>query len=138
MENTVNLIMQKLESLGNEQIKKIYIKHGAKEPLFGIKTMDLRPIVREIKKNYDLSIKLYETGNYDAMYLAGLIADPLKMTKEDFEKWIENAYCHGLSDYTVATTLAKSSMAQEIADEWIFSNKDLHQSAGWSCYCNLV
>lgn len=79
MENTVNLIMQKLESLGNEQIKKIYIKHGAKEPLFGIKTMDLRPIVREIKKNYDLSIKLYETGNYDAMYLAGLIADPLKM-----------------------------------------------------------
>ena len=90
-----------------------------------------------MKKNYDLSIKLYETGNYDAMYLAGLIADPLKMTKEDFEKWIENAYCHGLSDYTVATTLAKSSMAQEIADEWIFSNKDLHQSAGWSCYCNL-
>lgn len=137
MENTVNLIMQKLESLGNEQIKKIYIKHGAKEPLFGIKTMDLRPIVREIKKNYDLSIKLYETGNYDAMYLAGLIADPSKMTKEDFEKWIENAYCHGLSDYTVATTLAKSSRAQEIADEWIFSNKDLHQSAGWSCYCNL-
>ena len=61
MENTVNLIMQKLESLGNEQIKKIYIKHGAKEPLFGIKTMDLRPIVREIKKNYDLSIKLYDT-----------------------------------------------------------------------------
>lgn len=71
------------------------------------------------------------------MYLAGLIADPLKMTKEDFEKWIENAYCYGLSDYTVATTLAKSSMAQEIADEWIFSNKDLHHSADWSCYCNL-
>lgn len=72
------------------------------------------------------------------MYLAGLIADPPKMTKEDFEKWLENAYCHGLSDYTVATTLAKSSIAQKIADEWIFRNKYLHHSAGWLCYCNLL
>lgn len=57
------------------------------------------------------------------MYLAGLIADSQKVSEEDFDSWIENAYCHGLSDYTVATTLAKSKMAQEIADKWIDSKK---------------
>ena len=138
MEYTVNMIMQSLKLLGNEQIKKIYMKHGAKEPLYGVKTGNLQPIARKIKKDYKLSIKLYETGNYDAMYLAGLIADSQKMSKEDFTNWIEKAYCHSLSDYTVATTLAKSELAQKIADEWISSKKELYQSAGWTCYCQLL
>lgn len=138
MEYNVNIIMKNLEALGSEQIKRIYIKHGAKEPLYGVKTGDLQPIVRKIKKDYELSLKLYETGNYDAMYLAGLIADTQKMSKQDFDSWIEKAYCHGLSDYTVAPTLAKSEIAQEIADEWITSKKELYQSAGWTCYCQLL
>lgn len=138
MNYNVNIIMQKLESLSNTQIKKIYIKHAAKEPLYGVKTEDLKPIVKKIKKDYELSKKLFETGNYDAMYLAGLISDPQKMSKEDFTNWIKKAYCHGLSDYTVATTLAKSEIAQEIADEWISSQKELYQSAGWTCYCQLL
>lgn len=45
MEYTVNMIMQSLKVLGNEQIKKIYMKHGAKEPLYGVKTGDLQPIL---------------------------------------------------------------------------------------------
>ena len=134
----INIIMKKLEALGNKQIKRIYINHGAKEPLYGVKIGDLQPIARKIKRNYELSIKLYETGNYDAMYLAGLIADSKKMSKEDFANWMEKAYCHGLADYTVATTLAKSNMAQEIADKWISSQKELYQSAGWTCYCQLL
>lgn len=138
MNYNVNMIMQKLESLSNTQIKNIYIKHGAKEPLYGVKAGDLKPIVKKIKKDYELSKKLFETGNYDAMYLAGLISDPQKMSKEDFTNWIKKAYCHGLSDYTVATTLAKSEIAQEIADEWISSQKELYQSAGWTCYCQLL
>lgn len=138
MEYTVNIIMQKLQMLGSEQIKNIYIKHGAQEPLYGVRTGDLKPIVREIKKDYALSMDLYETGNYDAMYLAGMITDAQKMSKNDFENWIKQAYCPGLSDYTVATTLAKSDFAQEIADKWISSKKELYQSAGWACYCNLL
>ena len=138
MKYNVNIIMQKLQNLGNEQIKKIYINHGAKEPLYGVRTGDLKPIANEIKKDYELSMKLYETGNYDAMYLAGMIADSQKMSKGNFNNWIEKAYCFGLSDYTVAITLAKSEIAQEIADEWINSKKELYQSSGWSCYCKLL
>lgn len=138
MNYTVDSIMKDLENLGTEQTRRTYMKHGAKEPLFGVTTGDLKPIAKKIKKNYELSIQLYETGNYDAMYLAGMIAEPLKMTKSDFEKWIEKAYCHGISDYTVSVTLAESPLAQEIADEWIKSDKELYMSAGWSCYCWLL
>ena len=72
------------------------------------------------------------------MYLAGMIADPIKMTKSDFDIWIRKAYCPGISDYVVSVALAGSPFAQDIADEWIKSNKELYASAGWSCYCWLL
>lgn len=131
---TVSSLMQQLEELGKEQTKKTYMRHGAREPLFGVTTGALKPLVKKIKKDYELSMQLYDTGNYDAMYFSGMIADYDKMTKEDFEDWISKAYCHGIADYTVAVTLAESPLAQEIADNWIKSDKELYASAGWSCY----
>ena len=66
-------IMQQLEQFGNETTKRIYKNHGAKEPLFGVKVGGLKKIVKKVKKNHELSLQLYDTGNSDAMYLAGLI-----------------------------------------------------------------
>lgn len=83
-------------------------------------------------------MELYGTGNYDAMFLSGMISEPTKMTETDLKKWISQAYCHGISDYVVSITLAKSLFAQKLADEWINSGKELYESAGWSCYCFLI
>ena len=91
-------IMRKLEKLGNENIKKIYINHGAKEPLYGVTTKNLKLLSKKINKSYNLSMELYGTGNYDAMFLSAMISEPTKMTETDLKKWISQAYCHGLSD----------------------------------------
>lgn len=84
----VKMILNELESLGTEQNKKIYMNHGAKEPLFGVATGAMKPLYKKIKRNYSLSMELYATGNYDAMYFAGMIADPTKMCEEDFRTWM--------------------------------------------------
>jgi len=81
-----------LEEYENEGTKKVFIKHGAREPFYGVKVQDLKKIVKKIKKDYRLSLELYETGNSDAMYLAGLIADPNVMTKDDLKNWVKDAY----------------------------------------------
>ncbi|MDX9791533.1 MAG: DNA alkylation repair protein [Candidatus Kapaibacterium sp.] len=125
-------IMKKLEELGSEQIKKIHISHGAKEPLFGVKVGDLKPIQKKVGKNYELSLELYNTGNSDAMYLAGLIADEKKMTKEDLNGWIKKAYWSWLSEYTVPWVAAESNYGLELALEWMESNDESIASAGWS------
>lgn len=130
--------MKELEALGKERMKKIYLSNGAHEPLFGVATGAMKPMAKKIKINQPLAEELYATGNYDAMYFAGVIADPITMTKEDFNRWIERAYFYMLSDYVVAVTLSESPIAQEVADEWIASGDELKMSAGWSCYCWLL
>jgi 3-methyladenine DNA glycosylase AlkD len=133
-----DMVMQELESLGKERLKKMYISNGAHEPLFGVATGAMKPMAKMIKKNQPLADELYATGNYDAMYFAGIIADPKAMTEEDFERWIDGAYFYMISDYVVAVTLSEADIAQDVADKWIASGKELKMSAGWSCYCWLL
>ena len=134
----LDMVMQELEALGKERMKKMYISNGAHEPLFGVATGAMKPIAKKIKINQPLADELYATGNYDAMYFAGIIADPKAMTESDYNRWMDAAYFYMLSDYVVAVTLSESDIAQEVADKWIASGDELRMSAGWSCYCWLL
>lgn len=134
----LEMVMQELEALGKERTKKTYISNGAHEPLFGVATGAMKPLAKKIKNDQPLAEQLYATGNYDAMYFAGIIADPKAMTEEDFERWIAGAYFYMLSDYVVAVTLSETDIAQAVADKWIASGEELKMSAGWSCYCWLL
>lgn len=77
-------VMQELVALGKERTKKMYISNGAQEPLFGVATGAMKPIAKQIKINQRLAEELYSTGNYDAMYFAGIIANPKAMSESDF------------------------------------------------------
>lgn len=130
----LNEVMEELKSLGTERTKKMYIRNGAHEPVFGVTISAMKPIFKKIKYNQPLAEQLYATGNYDAMYLAGMIAEPKKMTEGDFNRWIEGAYFYMISDFIVAVTLAETDIAFTVADHWMDSGKELTMSAGWSCY----
>jgi 3-methyladenine DNA glycosylase AlkD len=134
----VQTILQELEALGTERTKKVYMQQGAREPLFGVATGAMKPIVKRIKINQTLADELYATGNYDAMYLAGMIADPKAMTEADFDRWMEGAYFYMISDFIVAVTLAETDFAQAVSDRWIATGEELFVSAGYSCYCWLL
>lgn len=131
-------VMQELEALSKERMKKIYMGNGAQEPLFGVATGQMKPIFKKTKINQPLAEQLYATGNYDAMYFAGIIADPNAMTEADYDRWMDTAYFYMISDFVVAVTLAEADIAQQVADKWIASGDELRMSAGWSCYCWLL
>lgn len=131
-------VMQELESLGKERLKKMYMSNGAHEPLFGVATGEMKPIFRKTKINQALAEELYATGNYDAMYFAGIIADPDGMTRADYDRWMDQAYFYMLSDFVVAVTLSEARIGEEVADAWIASGEELRMSAGYSCYCWML
>ena len=130
----IQSILDELQSIASDRIKKYYVGQGAEEPLFGSATGAMKPILKRTGKNQALAEALYETGNYDAMYLAGVVAEPLNMRSADFDRWIAQAYFYMISDFIVAVTLSESPIAQEVADRFIASGEDLVMSAGWSCY----
>jgi hypothetical protein len=135
---TAKEVMTQLESLGSPSIKKVLVQHGVREPFFGVKVGDMKPIQKKIKMDYQLAKDLFATGNADAQYFAGLIADDAKMTKTDLQTWVKGALSQNISEYTVPWVAAGSAHGYELALEWIGSPKEHIAAAGWSTLANLV
>lgn len=131
-------ILKELKPLGRDGYKRILLNHGVQEPVFGVKIEDLKKIQKRVKKDYRLALDLYDTGVYDAMYLAGLIADDLKMTKKDLQHWLDKANCPALAEFTVAWVAAESNHGRELALKWIDSDKESVAAAGWATLAGLV
>lgn len=130
----LDTVMRELEALGTAHTKKSYLSRGVREPLFGVATGAMKPLKKRIGVDQTLAGQLWDSGNYDAMYLAGMIADVSVMTEADFDRWIDDAYSTMLSDYVVAVTLAESDHAQSVANRWVRSGDESRESAGWACY----
>ncbi len=131
-------VIQELSQLGSESIKKVLVKHGAKEPFYGVKVEELKKIQKRVKKNQSLALELYESGISDAMYLAGLIAEPMKFTKPQLNKWAKSANWYMLSEYTVPWVTSESPFATELAKQWMVSKADNIAASGWATYSSYV
>lgn len=129
---TAQAILEEIKPLGRASYKKVLLNHGVKEPFFGVKIEELKKIQKRIKRDYHLALELYDTGNYDAMYLAGLIADDARMTKADLRRWVKKADSGALAGYTVSGVAAGSPHGRELALEWIDSATDFVAAAGWA------
>ena len=129
---TFDEIMSELEKKGDPQTKKTLMNHGAKEPFFGVKVADLKTILKKAKKNHELSLQLYDTGNSDAMYLAGLMADEKKITKDQLQHWVEKAYWSYLNEYAVPWVASETKFGMELGMKWILSDKENIAAAGWA------
>ena len=131
-------VMKELEKKGSESIRKIFQNHGANEPMYGVKIADLKVIQKKVKKDHELAMELFATGNYDAMYLAGLIADESKMSRKDIQQWAERSHSSGISEYTVAWVAAESDFGWELGMKWIDSPKEKIASAGWNTLAGVI
>ena len=58
--------------------------------------------MKHVKKHQELALNLYQSGNSDAMYLAGLCVNPKTDDKGACREWVEQANWYVISEYTVA------------------------------------
>ena len=113
------------------------LRHGAVEPCWGVKIEELKKMQKRIKKDYRLALDLYDSGVYDARYLAGLIADDALMTAADLRHWLANA-CRPLAGVTVPSVAAGSPHGWDLALEWLEAEDEMTALAGWATLAAIV
>jgi 3-methyladenine DNA glycosylase AlkD len=137
---TANSIMDALKKKGSENTRAIYARHGmAGKPMFGVSIADLKVIAKTIKGQQALACELYKTGNLDAMYLAGMVADGSQMTADQLNAWAEGAAgLQMISEYTVPWVAVENAQGREMAMQWMKSKKEHVASSGWCTYSGLL
>ncbi|HEV7350053.1 DNA alkylation repair protein [Telluribacter sp.] len=134
----VKEVMNELAGYGNDSNKKVFMSQGAREPLFGVRVGDVKKLAKRYAQNHALAVDLYRTGNSDAMYLAGMLADPQQMTPELLNEWVEKAHWYLLSEYAVAGVAAESPYGLEMARKWIDNDQEMIANAGWATWAQMV
>jgi 3-methyladenine DNA glycosylase AlkD len=122
--------MSALERAGTAQARKIYAKHGANEPMFGVSSADLKVLQKKVKVDHELALGLWDTGNYDARALALKIADPLAMSPKDLDRWADDDTARPCHSY-VAQLASEGPHGRSRAEAWLASSSETKRRFGW-------
>jgi 3-methyladenine DNA glycosylase AlkD len=126
-----------LKSLGTEQNRKIYRRHGAGEDVYGVSFAHLKDLKKKIKSDHELAVALWNSGNHDARMLAGMIADPKRLDPGTLDAW-----ARGLRSYVETDALgslaAQAPHARETMARWMASDAEWVASAGWRILAHVA
>ncbi len=125
----LNDTMQQLEALGSEQTRKTWCRHGAAEPMFGVKFGDLAKLQKRIKMDHALACELWRTGNHDARLLACMVADASCITEKELKAWASEVKDSSTAE-ALAAFASRTPMAAKLREAWLADPK--LQRAGWS------
>lgn len=128
----INLLKANQNKKGIEKWNQRSSKSGKLES-FGIGLTILRKLAKQIGRNHDLALNLWDTNIYDAQIIALLIDDPKQMTKEQAEMQVENLKQGHLAHVfsSCGTPLAKTTFVVPLAAAWINSKGTMRQSCGY-------
>ena len=121
--------MEQLEAFGSEQTRKTWCRHGAAEPMFGVKFGDLTKLQKQIKVDHALAAELWRTGNHDARLLACMVADAAAVTEKELKAWASEVKDSSTAE-ALAAFASRTPMAAKIREVWLADSK--MRRAGWS------
>jgi 3-methyladenine DNA glycosylase AlkD len=134
---TLQEALSALEDYGTEQNRNIYARHGVTGDSFGVSYANQKTLKKQIKKDHDLALKLWATGNHDARVLATMIADPKQADDDLLDAWAEDLDNYVLTD-ALTGFVAQTSLLQEKMRAWMESNDEWKGRAGWSLLAHLA
>ena len=136
---TAKSVVAELKTLGKDSYKKVMLVHGVQEPIYGVAISELKKIQKRAGgTNHALALELWDTGIYDARYLAALMADDAQMSPRDLQRWVTSASSKPLWEYSVPWVASGSPEGWKQALKWIDSRKENEAAAGWGTLAGIV
>jgi 3-methyladenine DNA glycosylase AlkD len=136
---TTAAIIKRLKKEGNPEVlegRKHFGIEGSKG--FGLTQPQIKAIAKEIGKNHQLALELWETGYHEARHIATLIADKKQITDQLMDKWMKDFDSWDIVDGCCSNYFRYSPNAYEKAIEWTKRKKEFEKRAGFSLMCYLA
>jgi len=131
-------IISSLKSMGSEYNRNGMARFGINTELaLGISMAELKPFAKQIKKNHELALELWETGYHEARILSVLIDDPKKVTSEQMDKMVADFNSWDLCDQAAMKLFCYTPFAWLKVDEWAESELEFTRRASFALIAGL-
>ncbi len=129
--------MKELRANGSAQTRKICRRHGIRGDLFGASYAVLGKMKKKIKVDQTLAEQLWATGNYDARYLATLIADPTTISVRTLNTWAKDLNSRHLAA-ALSNVAAEAPSARKQMEKWTAAKNEMIGCAGWHTLASMA
>jgi len=137
---TYEEVIEKLESLKNPKNVEGMARFGIrpKTKVYGIPVPETRKIAKQVGKDHELALKLWDSGIHEARILAGYIEDPGKVTQKQFEKWIKDFDSWDVVDQVCSSVLDKTRFAYKKIFELAKRKEEFVKRTAFTLICCLT
>jgi len=104
----------------------------------GVSIPDLRALAKEIGKDHDLALKLWDTGIADARILAGMIGEPNKLTGRQMEDWAKDFDSWDVCDQVCMNLFERTPLVREKIKEWSRRKEEFIKRAAFALIACLA
>jgi 3-methyladenine DNA glycosylase AlkD len=123
----------KPEQLGGMAKYGIAIEHR-----LGVSVPDMRKLAKEVGKDHKLALDLWRTGIGEARIVAGMVADPAKLTEEQMEDWVKGIKSWDVCDQVCMNLFEKSQLAWKKIVDWSGREEEFVKRAAFSLIACLA
>lgn len=102
----------------------------------GIPVYTPRKLAREIKKDHELALELWDSGIHEARILAGFIGDPEKVTEAQLERWVRDFDSWDVVDQLSALIYRTPYVLKKI-HEWSGSDAEFVKRTAFSLIAEI-
>ncbi len=134
-----NDVVERLRALGNPQTLEGMSRYGiVVDRALGVSMPRIRALARELGRDHDLALTLWDTGIHDARILASLIDSASLVTEPQMETWVAVIDSWDLCDQCVMNLFAHVSCAERKAHEWSAGREEFVKRAGFVIMARLA
>jgi 3-methyladenine DNA glycosylase AlkD len=102
----------------------------------GISIYTLRKISRELKKDHELALRLWDSGFHEARILASFIDEPEKVTEAQLERWVKDFDSWDVGDQ-VSELISKTPHVLKKIHDWADRDAEFVKRAAFSLIAEI-
>ncbi|MES2442728.1 MAG: DNA alkylation repair protein [Pseudomonadota bacterium] len=104
----------------------------------GVRVGDIRAIARPHRKNHALALQLWDTGIYEARFLAVMVDDPAQVTPEQMDAWRLDFDNWATCDTACFDLFDKTPHAFDAIDRWAGLNDEFGRRASFALLASVA
>ncbi|MFC1485880.1 DNA alkylation repair protein [Candidatus Latescibacterota bacterium] len=135
----VDDIIRRLDDLEDPGAARGMARYGiSAAKVWGIRIPVLRALAREIGKNRDLALDLWQVNARETRILAGMIDEPSLVTETQMDAWAGDFDSWEVCDQVIMCDFEKTPFAWEKAVEWSAEGREFVKRAGFVMMARLA
>jgi 3-methyladenine DNA glycosylase AlkD len=125
----VTELLAELAALEDPKVRAVNEKHGDDH---GVNLTKLRAVAKRLKKQQELAVRLWATGDTAARLLALLICRPKAFERDELDTMLRAARVPKVHDWLVNYVVKNNPHAEELRLAWSADPDPVVASAGWA------